>query len=69
MTTVPTTSAPTRATPPVPRRWDDVPAARTHDLLSHGVPLSLLLDLADPRGPRSEELYLAETGHLPRHDR
>ncbi|MCW2607284.1 MAG: hypothetical protein JWO60_1977 [Frankiales bacterium] len=34
--------------------------ARTHALLCAGVPLSLLLDLVDPRGPRSSELYDAE---------
>lgn len=30
------------------------------DLLAQGVPLTLLLDLADPRGPHSDELYLME---------
>lgn len=29
-------------------------------LLRSGVPLTLLLDLVDPRGPRSEELYRSE---------
>ena len=29
-------------------------------LLDHGVPLSLLVDLVDPRGPRSEEIYRTE---------
>lgn len=36
------------------------PHAGTHALLCAGVPLSLLLDLLDPRGPRSDELYEAE---------
>ncbi len=27
------------------------------ELLRQGVPLTLLLDLADPDGPRSDELY------------
>ncbi len=31
--------------------------ARTHALLCAGIPLSLLLDLMDPRGPRSQEIY------------
>jgi hypothetical protein len=30
------------------------------ELLRQGVPLTLLLDLADPRGPRSLELLLLE---------
>ena len=30
------------------------------DLLRRGIPLTLLLDLADPFGPRSDELYDAE---------
>lgn len=30
------------------------------DLLRSGVSLSLLLDLAEPSGPRSAELYVAE---------
>lgn len=38
--------------------------ARTHRLLAAGVPLSLLLDLASPRGPRSEELFSAEEPDL-----
>jgi hypothetical protein len=30
------------------------------ELLSQGVPLTLLMDLIDPLGPRSDELYLVE---------
>jgi hypothetical protein len=30
------------------------------DLLRQGIPLTLLLDLADPAGPRSIELYDVE---------
>lgn len=37
------------------RRGSDV-----MELLRQGVPLTLLLDLADPSGPRSDELYLLE---------
>ena len=39
-------------------------AARTGALLRSGVPLSLLLDLAEPRGPRSDVLYGAEAADL-----
>jgi hypothetical protein len=35
---------------------------RTHDLLASGVPLTLLLDLADDAGPRSQDRYTAEGG-------
>ncbi len=40
-----------------------VPAQReslTSALLRSGVPLTLLLDLADPQGPHSRELYRSE---------
>jgi hypothetical protein len=30
------------------------------DLLAQGVPLTLLMDLVDPWGPRSDELYVVE---------
>ena len=30
------------------------------ELLRQGIPLSLLLDLMDPLGPRSQELYATE---------
>jgi hypothetical protein len=64
------TARPTSATAaPARSAGRDAPASQTHALLCDGVPLSLLLDLADPQGPHSEELYLAETGHLPRSDR
>jgi hypothetical protein len=36
------------------------PPARPWDLLSHGIPLTLLLDLADPDGPDSARLYADE---------
>lgn len=35
-------------------------ASGVMDLLRAGVPLTLLLDLADPYGPRSTELYDVE---------
>ena len=35
-------------------------AGRTRELLRAGVPLSLLVDLADQTGPRSCALYAAE---------
>jgi hypothetical protein len=37
-------------------------ARRTTALLAAHVPLSLLLDLADPAGPRSDELLRTEPG-------
>lgn len=52
---------------PAPRRPSlDLPAlaARTGALLRGGVPLTLLLDLADPRGPRSGALYGQEPADL-----
>jgi hypothetical protein len=33
---------------------------RTHALLQAGVPLTLLIDLSEPHGPRSRELYATE---------
>ena len=48
----------------VPDPRDAQHATRTHALLCSGVPLSLLLDLADPRGPHSAELYDAELPDL-----
>lgn len=41
-----------------PRR--PVTADRTEALLAAHVPLSLLLDLLDPRGPHSTDLFAAE---------
>ena len=35
---------------------------RTEALLRAGIPLSLLLDLAEPGGPRSREVYATEPG-------
>ena len=35
---------------------------RTEALLRAGVPLSLLLDLAEPTGPHSREVYANEPG-------
>lgn len=37
---------------------------RTHELLAAGVPLTLLLDLADEAGPRSHIHYATEGGDL-----
>jgi hypothetical protein len=49
------------------RRWitmttlmDERRGSDVMELLRQGVPLTLLLDLADPSGPRSDELYLLE---------
>ena len=49
---------------PAPRRTLDVPVLvrRTHELLAAGVPLTLLLDLVEEKGPRSAEHYAAEGG-------
>ena len=49
---------------PRPRRAVDVAVLvrRTTDLLHAGVPLTLLLDLSDARGPRSAERYEVEGG-------
>ena len=47
---------------PVPRPQVDLPllAARVPAMLEAGVPLTLLIDLAEPAGPRSRDLYAAE---------
>ena len=44
----------------------DVPALveRTSELLRTGVPLTLLLDLAEEEGPRSAQHYAAEGGDV-----
>lgn len=49
---------------PRPRHAVDVGVLvrHTHQLLAAGVPLTLLLDLADEAGPRSHERYAAEGG-------
>ena len=42
-------------------KWEQVfLAARARSLLRAGVPLSLLVDLADPAGPDSSAVYAAE---------
>lgn len=48
------------AAPALPTPLAERFARRAWALLQGGVPLSLLLDLADPRGPRSELLLLQE---------
>jgi len=53
------------------RRNVDLPllTRRTTALLEAGVPLTLLLDLTDPKGPHSEQVYAAEgvrEGWIPR---
>jgi len=45
------------ATQTIARRGVDV-----MELLAQGVPLTLLMDLVDPAGPHSDELYVVE-GH------
>lgn len=49
---------------PEPRHSADVPVLvrRTCDLLQSRVPLTLLLDLAEPYGPDSVERFTAEGG-------
>jgi hypothetical protein len=49
---------------PAPRPALDVAVLvrRTHALLAAGVPLTLLIDLADDAGPRSRLRYEAEGG-------
>lgn len=51
-------------TDPLPARELDVPVLthRTADLLRDHVPLTLLLDLAEADGPRSEARYADEGG-------
>lgn len=39
-------------------------ARRTRDLLLAGVPLSLLIDLCEPGGPHSRDLYVRERDGL-----
>ena len=47
---------------PVPRSQVDLPllAARVTAMLEARVPLTLLIDLAEPAGPRSHDLYATE---------
>jgi hypothetical protein len=51
-------------TVPVTRPQVDVPllARRASALLEAGVPLTLLIDLSDPSGPRSRDVYASEVG-------
>jgi hypothetical protein len=50
---------------PAPRQADIAGLVRrTSALLAAGVPLTLLLDLADEAGPRSHDRYAAEGGDL-----
>ncbi len=56
------------------RSRQDAPADRVMAALSRHVPLTLLCDLADPVGPASSGIYVAElrdgvaTGAAPPHD-
>ena len=47
---------------PVARSTVDLPllARRASALLVAGVPLSLLIDLSEPGGPRSHDVYVSE---------
>ena len=45
---------------PVPAARSGTWADRPLDLLRSGIPLTLLLDLADPDGPPSELIYAQE---------
>lgn len=49
---------------PVPAHQVALPllARRASELLEAGVPLTLLIDLAAPAGPRSRDVYDAEPG-------
>ena len=51
---------------PQPRHAVDVSVLvrRTQELLAAGVPLTLLLDLAEPTGPHSAERFSAEQADL-----
>jgi hypothetical protein len=37
-----------------------MPTTQAMNLLQHHIPLSLLLDLADPQGPESNEIFRKE---------
>lgn len=54
------------STHPDPHPFADVPALveRTSELLRTGVPLTLLLDLAEEDGPRSAQHYASEGGDV-----
>ena len=49
-----------------PRPQVDLPllARRASRLLAAGVPLTLLIDLSDPAGPRSHDMYESEQADL-----
>ena len=49
---------------PVSRSQVDLPllARRASALLEAGVPLTLLIDLSEPYGPRSRDFYATEAG-------
>ena len=49
---------------PLSRPQVDLPllARRASALLEAGVPLTLLIDLCEPTGPRSRDVYAAEPG-------
>lgn len=59
-------ATPRTSASPDPHRFADVPALveRTSRLLRNGVPLTLLLDLAEEDGPRSAQHYTAEGGDV-----
>lgn len=40
------------------------PLQRASQLLEAGIPLTLLMDLADPAGPHSHDVYVAEPADL-----
>jgi hypothetical protein len=51
---------------PLSRSQVDLPllARRASSLLEAGVPLTLLIDLCEPAGPRSHEMYVTEGADL-----
>jgi hypothetical protein len=51
---------------PVSRSQVDLPllARRVSALLEAGVPLTLLIDLSDPSGPRSHDVYASEVADM-----
>jgi hypothetical protein len=61
-------STPTTTPVPAPRATTPLDVGvlvrRTHDLLAAGVPLTLLLDLAEDDGPRSQQRYAEEPPEL-----
>ena len=63
---MPTTAAQPSTIVPIPfgPHNVDVPSLtrRTTALLQAGIPLTLLIDLSDPAGPHSQQVYAAEGG-------